>query len=382
MSNNLNPSLTIGIEEEYLLVDQKTRSLAADPPAALMEDCEKELGGQVTSEFLRSQIEIGTPVCGSIKEARQSLGALRHCVSTHAGNYGLAIIAASTHPFSKWEEQVTTPKERYEELARDMQGAVRRMLICGMHVHVAIEDEDLRIDVMNQVSYFLPHLLALSASSPFWQGQNMGLKSYRLSVFDGMPRTGLPDMFDSFSEYQRLVDQMIASEVIEDATKLWWDIRPSARFPTLEMRIADVCTRLDDAITVAALYQCLVRMLVRLRRRNQRWRIYPRTLLRENRWLAQRYGAGGALIDLGRGGRRPLVELMDEILELVAEDAEALDCVDEVARARDITLSGTSADRQLERFAAERADGKSPEEAFIGVVDMLLEETLVGTEDS
>ena len=210
----------------------------------------------------------------------------------------------------------------------------------------------------------------------------MGLKSYRLSVFDGMPRTGLPDMFNSFGEYQRLVDQMVASEVIEDATMLWWDLRPSARFPTLEMRITDVCTRLDDAITVAALYQCLVRMMVRLRRRNQRWRIYPRTLLRENRWRAKRYGAGGALIDLGRGGRRPLAELIEEILELIAEDAEALDCVEEVARARDITLSGTSADRQLTRFAAERADGKSTEEAFIGVVDMLLEETLEGIEDS
>lgn len=379
MSDNLNPSLTIGIEEEYLLVDRETRGLAANPPAELMADCEKELGSQVTPEFLKSQIEIGTPVCASVKEANEALINLRRSVSKHAANYGLAIIAASTHPFSKWEEQVTTPKERYEDLARDLQGAVRRMLICGMHVHVAIEDPDLRIDVMNQVSYFLPHLLALSTSSPFWQGQNMGLKSYRLSVFDGMPRTGLPDMFNSFNEYQRLLDQMIASEVIEDATKLWWDVRPSARFPTLEMRVPDVCTRLEDAVTVAALYQCLVRMMVRLRRRNQRWRIYPRTLLRENRWLAQRYGTGGALMDLGYAKCRPLVELIEEILELVAEDAEALDCVEEVRRAGDIARRGTSADRQLERFAAEIADGKSSEEAFVGVVDFLLEETLVGT---
>lgn len=370
--------LTIGIEEEYLLVDPETRQVAVSPPEALLKDCQAELGPQVTAEFLRSQIEVGTPVCASIKEADAALQHLRHSVAKHASNHGLALMAASTHPFSKWQEQLHTPKKRYRELARDMQGTVRRMLICGMHVHVAIDDPEIRIDVLNQVSYFLPHLLALSTSSPFWQGQNMGLKCFRLTVFDGMPRTGLPDMFGSASDYERLLERMVDCDVIEDATKLWWDVRPSARFPTLEMRVTDICTRYRDAIAIAALYQCLIRMLIRLRLRNQRWRLYPRTLVQENRWLAQRYGTDGELIDLGRSIRLPLADLIEEILELVAEDAEALDCVEEIQDALTIAREGTSADRQLGCFSKAKADGATDTEALSRVVDQLVAETLEG----
>ena len=250
------PSFTIGIEEEYLLVDRDTRNLAVDPPVELMRAYEDRLGSRVTAEFLRSQVEVGTSVCKSLGQARTELGELRSIVAEVAGRFDLAPIAASTHPFADWHVQRRTEKERYSALERDLQSVARRLLICGMHVHVCIEDEDVRIDLMNQVSYFLPHLLALSTSSPFWQGENTGLMSYRVTVFDALPRTGLPDPFDSYGQYERFVGRLVNAGLIEDASKIWWDVRPSAKFPTLEMRSTDICTRLDDAITIAAMYAC------------------------------------------------------------------------------------------------------------------------------
>src|SRR5690606_26994335 len=217
---------------------------------------------------------------------------LRRTIATAAAKHGLAPIAASTHPFAEWSQQRNTDKERYNTLARTMQVVARRMLICGMHVHLGIEDEALRFDLFGQLPYFLPHLLALSTSSPFWRGEPTGLRSYRLAVFNEMPRTGLPPAFASAEEYARTLDTLVRAGEIADGTKIWWDLRPSARFPTLEMRITDVCTRLDDGIAIAALYRCIARMLVRLRRRNQRWRHYSNFLIDENRWLAQRFGPG------------------------------------------------------------------------------------------
>ena len=299
------PSFTIGIEEEYFLVSRQSRDIVAEPPDGMMEDCLGLLEGQVGPEFLRSQIEVGTRVCSSLAEARTDLARLRATVAAVADRHGLAPLAASTHPFAQWDAQKPTDKERYSLLAQDLQGVGRRLVICGMHVHVGIEDEEQRIDLMNQVAYFLPHLLALSTSSPFWRGRDTGLKSYRISVFNELPRTGLPEYFDSWGEYQRQVNRLVRAGLIEDASKLWWDIRPSARFPTLEMRITDVCTRLDDAIAIAAIFRCLLRMLYRLRRRNQRWRIYPRMLVDENRWRAQRYGLDAGLVDFGRGAVVP-----------------------------------------------------------------------------
>src|SRR5688500_1827172 len=246
------PSFTIGIEEEYLLVNQESRDLAPEPPAALLAKCEEALKGQVSPEFLRSQIEVGTRVCNSMQEARNELVKLRTTVATIAGEFGLAPIAASTHPFAKWASQQHTDKERYNVLAQDLQQVARRLVICGMHVHVGIEDDDLRIDLLGQAAYFLPHLLALSTSSPFWQGNRTGLKSYRLSVFDELPRTGLPHQFGSYSEYTRTIDLLVSAGLIEDATKIWWDLRLSARFPTLEMRITDVCPLIADGIANAA----------------------------------------------------------------------------------------------------------------------------------
>jgi carboxylate-amine ligase len=369
------PAFTIGIEEEYLLIDPESRDLVRDPPDRLMSELEEILGPQVGHEFLRAQVEVGTKVSSTVAEVRQDLVRLRRGLQHVVERNGLAYIAASTHPFARWSEQQVTDKDRYQMLARDLQVVVRRLVICGMHVHVGIEDPDLRIDLMNQVSYFLPHLLALSTSSPFWHGVDTGLKSYRMSVFYSLPRTGPPEHFSSWGEYQRHVNALVDAGLIEDATRLWWDIRPSARYPTIEMRIADINTRVDDGITVAALYLSLLGMLFRRRQENQRWRTYLNMLVQENTWRAQRYGVEGTLADFGRGRLVPFVDLVDEIIELVRPDAEEFGCVAEVEHARDIARDGTSADRQRSRYQESLAAGASEREAMEAVVDGLIVDT-------
>lgn len=371
-----DPPLTIGIEEEYLIVDRESRNLASDPPEEMMAALEKQIAGKVAPEFLKAQVEVETGVHKTIAGARNDLAELRQAVASVADRFDLAPIAAATHPFAHWGDQHHVDKERYNALARDLQATARRLLICGMHVHIGIDDDDLRIDLMNQASYFLPHLLALSASSPFWQGHETGLMSYRTTVFDGLPRTGLPERFTSYSEYKRLVDAMVGAGVVEDATRIWWDLRLSARFPTIEMRSTDICTSLDDALAIAALFQCLVSMLVRLRKDNQRWRTYPMSLVNENRWLAQRYGTTRGLVDLGKGAVVPYADLIDEILDLVAEDADRLGCSAEVAHARKIVERGSSAAWQLEAFRQATENGASREDALKAVVDMLVERTV------
>jgi carboxylate-amine ligase len=364
--------------KEYLLVDRDTRDLAPNPPRDIVKRCGDLLNGQVNLEFLKSQIEVETRVSKNVREAGEDLRHLRKTVAAVAAEDNLAPIAVPTHPFAKWTRQKHTEQERYDVLARDFAGVGRRLVICGMHVHVGIEDEDLRIDLMNQMTYFLPHLLALSTSSPFWTGEDMGMMSYRLAVWDSLPRTGLPDRFDSWGEYQRLVAQIVNAGLIEDGTKIWWDIRPSARYPTLEMRIADMCTRLDDALSIAALYQCLLSMLYRLRATNQRWRIYPPSLIQENRWRAQRYGVYGGLVDFGLGEVVPFPDLLEELLNLVAEDAEMLDWELEIENTREIALRGTSAHRQLALYNEAIKSGADKQEALVQVVDALIIETVSG----
>jgi carboxylate-amine ligase len=378
MTADKGPAFTIGIEEEYLLIDPETRDLAADPPVSILEECTQRVGDRVTPEFLRSQIEVGTKVCNSIAEVTDDLRALRRCIRDVAEEHELAMIASSTHPAADWDVQMHTDRERYNILAQDMQTVARRLLICGMHVHVGIEDDDLRIDLMNQIGYFLPHLLMLSTSAPFWRGRDTGLKSYRMAVWNEMPRTGLPPRLESYGEYRRLVNAFINAGVIEDATKLWWDLRPSDRFPTLEMRMTDICTRMEDTICVAALYRCLLRMLWRLRCNNQRWRIYDRVMLAENRWRAQRYGFDEGLIDFGKGEVVPFADLFEEIVELVREDAEFFDCVAEVEHGRTILERGTSAHKQIALWQEARRAGKDGPSALRDVVDMLVEETAHG----
>jgi carboxylate-amine ligase len=369
------PAFSIGVEEEYLLVHPETRDLETDPPEALLGACQEALGDRVSPEFMRCQIEVGTPVCATLAEARQEVSRLRRTVSDVARAHDLEIIAASTHPFATWLPQKTTHRQRYEQLAVDIGTPARRLLICAMHVHVGIEDANLRIDLMNQMRYFLPHLLALSTSSPFWQGEKTGLKSYRLAVFSEMPRTGMPEEYETWGEYQQHLDALIDCGVIEDGTKLWWDIRPSARFPTLEMRVSDICTRIDDTMAIVALYVCLLRMLWRLKRMNTRWRRYKNLLINENRWRAMRYGVDGGLVDFGRGEMVDYPILLEEILDLVAEDAEALDCVAEVEHARHILENGTSAHNQLRVFDEAIAAGMDKDEALRRVVDWLIQET-------
>lgn len=369
------PSFRLGIEEEYLLVDRKTRDLAHKRPDAFMTALEARLGDAVKPEFLTSQVELVTAPCNDIAAARADLKRLRRAAAEVAAEFGLAIVAAATHPFAGHETSTPTDKERYKILARDLQGVGRRLLICGMHVHCGLEDDELRIDLMSQIAYFLPHILALSTSSPFWRGEDTGLKSYRIAVFDELPRTGIPEQFDSWGEYQRHVDILVRTGLIDDASKLWWDVRPSARFPTLEMRITDVPTLVEDTLTIAAIYVCLLRMLWRLKRANQRWRRYAAMLIGENRWRAQRYGIDEGLVDFGKGTITPYADLLAEIVELVREDSAALGCAAEVARAPEILKRGTSAHRQRRVFEAALAKGAERPEALMAVVDSLIAET-------
>ncbi|PIE09941.1 MAG: carboxylate-amine ligase [Rhodobacterales bacterium] len=367
------PEFSIGIEEEYLLVDLETLKLA-DGSEALIAECNAELGGHVSPEYLKCQIEIGTRPCQTIGEARDDLKRLRSGIKRVAERHGVTPIAASCHPFANWKEQRHTDKSRYNELRHALGGVVRRMLICGMHVHVGLGDNALRADLLGQMSYFLPHLLALSCSSPYWMGEDTGLASYRISVFDNLPRTGLPPMFNSWEEYERSVAALVDLGVIEDASKIWWDLRPSANYPTLESRICDVQPRLEHALTLAAITRCIARMLWRLRSKNQRWRRYDPFLINENRWRAQRYGVSEGLIDFGRGEIVPMTELMEELIGLVAEDAEVLGCLPELENVHEIIAGGTSSDRQRAVARAACDSGADRETQTRAVVAHLIEE--------
>jgi len=372
------PPFTVGIEEEYLLVNRATGDLENDPPPELLLECTEQGGGQISPEFLRCQIEVGTRVCRTMAEAREDLARLRSIIVTVSSRFGLAPIAASTHPFGRVQSQKYTDKERYFALAREMQATARRMVICGMHVHVGIDDDEMRIDLMNQMSYFLPHLLAMSCSSPFWEGEQTGLKSFRLTVFNSLPRTGLPERFASYGEFRRHVDTLIRNELIQDLSKIWWDIRPSSRYPTLETRIMDCCTSIDDAICLAAINVSLLRMFYRLRCANQRWRSYPNLLIAENRWRAMRYSYDEKLLDLAKGELVDFRQLLEELIALVRVDAEALGCLQEVEHGRKLIERGTSAHRQVAIYEAARGRGASEREALKAVVDWLIKETAAG----
>jgi len=373
--NSPEPPFTVGIEEEYLLVDLDTRDVNENPPAELLEECTERGGGRINPQFLRSQLEVSTRVCHSVAEVRADLARLRGIIVDAGRPYGLAPIAASTHPFAHATRQMPTEKEQFFALAREMQAAARRLMVCGMHVHVGIDDDDLRVDLMNQLSYFVPHLLALSCSSPFWEGERTGLMSFRLNLFSSLPRTGLPERFSSYSELRRHLDMLIRNGVIENTDKMWWDVRPNPRYPTLEMRVMDCCTSLDDSTCLAALVACLARRLYRLRRCNQSWRWYKNVLIAENRWRAMRYSFDEQFLDLARGELVPFRQIAQELTELVREDAEALGCVREVEFIHTIMERGTSAHRQIRTYEGARAAGASGREALLAVVDFLVRET-------
>jgi len=361
--------LTIGIEEEYQIIDPDSRELTSYIQEFL-EQGRIVLRDQVKPEFMQSQVEVGSYVCRNIKEARQEVIRLRSMVAEVAQKNGRKIVAAGTHPFSKWVEQDITQNPRYMTLIADMKDLARRLLIFGMHVHIGIPNDALRMDVMNQVRYFLPHILTLSTSSPFWHGRNTGLKSYRSVVFEDLPRTGIPDYFNSFDAYQRFVNTLVKTRCIEEPTKIWWDVRPHSKFPTLEFRVCDCITRIDDVIAVAALIQAVVAKLIQLRLNNVTWRIYRRELIAENKWRAIRDGIEGELIDFGKEEAVPLRLLMTELLDLVADVAEQLGTQEELAHIHTILRRGTSAEQQL---AIYQETG-----SLEAVVDMLADATVEG----
>lgn len=372
----MSEGLSIGIEEEYLLVDPETRALASRQPAGFMARCQEILPGRVTYEFLQSQVEIGTNVCGTVAEARSELLELREAVASCAKEFDTVMIAASTHPWSLWSDQAVVDMERYRIMGVEHASIARRMAICGMHVHAGIEDRNKRVELMGQVSYFMPHLLALSTSSPFWEGLDTGLKAIRPTIAGNLPRSGLPEQFDSWSDWADLLDDLSSTGMVNDPSKIWWDLRPSVRHPTLEIRICDVCTRVEDGLAIAALYQSILAFLCHLRENNQGWRQYRRILIGENKWRAQRYGIDAELGDFGRRQTVPLVDLIDELIEMIRPHAEALDCVAEVEHAAVIARRGTSADHQLRIYREALADGKDDHAAQVAVVDWLASESV------
>ncbi len=373
----LDETLSIGIEEEYLLVDAETRALAARPPAGFMEECKAALGPRVMHEFLQSQVEIGTSVCANISEARAELLELREGVAATAKRHGMRMIASSTHPWAHWSEQEPVDMERYRILGAEHRTLARRMAICGMHVHAGIKDKNLRVDLMSQVSYFMPHLLALSGSSPFWEGTDTGLKSFRPIIIGDLPRSGFPEVFDNWNDWTDMLDDLAATGMVSDPSKIWWDIRPSGKHPTLEIRVCDICTWAEDGLTIAALYQSILAYLCHLRHNNERRRHYRRILLAENKWRAQRYGVEAEMGDFGKGVVVPFAELTDELVELLRPFAEKLDCVAEVENASVIARRGSSADHQLRVYNRALKSGANDHTAQIAVVDWLVEQSSV-----
>ena len=370
----MDASYRFGIEEEYFLADAVTRGTPRRAVKAFHDAVHARLP-QVERELLQSQIEVATPPSISFGEAQETLSGLRAGLAQIGRQHGLLVLAAGTHPIARWSRQSHTEADRYEGIMRELRMVGRRSVICGMHVHVEIPRPEARVDLMNRLLPFMPLLLALSASSPFWQGRATGLAGYRLSAFGEMPRTGLPDLFAGSDDFKRYVTIMTRVGAIADASFLWWALRPSIRYPTLELRVADSCTRLRDTIAIAALYRCLVRLMDRTPDLNRGLTGGSRALAAENLWRAQRYGVRASLIDEKSGSATPLAAYLDATLRLVAEDAEALGCRGEVEASRVIATEGTSADRQLATFAEARGRGLSERDALGAVVDWLAEAT-------
>jgi carboxylate-amine ligase len=377
------PSLTIGIEEEYQIIDPETRELKSfitqfmESKEGAMEVKKGELKAGVKPELHASMVELGTPVCHNVAELKAALFAQRAAIHDLAAQRGLQIAAASTHPFSHWLGQEISPYERYTKTVEDHQVIAQRMLIFGMHVHVGVEDRDFAIDCMNTVRYTLPHILALTTSSPFWSGRHTGLKSYRSIVFEDLPRTGLPETFPSWAAFERFVQRLVNTGCIADGSKIWWDVRPHYAFPTLEFRVPDICTRAEEAVAVAALLQAIVAWMWDLRRRNMTFRTYRRDLIEENKLRALRDGLDGQMIDFGKEEEVATRQLVRELLTLVDEQIDALGSRDEVEVIYRILEEGTSADRQVRVYQAHGGDANH-EEALRAVVDHLVRETAEG----
>jgi len=360
--------LTIGIEEEFQIVDQE-RQLRAHIDQ-LMASLAEALGDQLKAEMMQSVVEVSTNVCANVDEARAEIVRLRSALAGALQPAGLRIASAGTHPFSHWQDQQVTERERYKILEEELQDVIRELLIFGLHVHVGISDPQRRIEVMNEARYFLPHLLALSTSSPFWLGRATGLKSYRSVIWSRFPRTGIPPEFASLGEFNGYVDLLVKTRSIDDGKKIWWDVRPHAFFPTLEFRICDATTRVDETICLAALIQAICAKLLRLRERNLGFRKYMPGLINENKWRAIRHGIDGSLIDFGKQTEVPFRALALELLEFVDDVVDDLGSRSAVEYVHTILRDGTSADRQL-RIYQETGH-------LHAVVDYVAAETMAG----
>lgn len=364
------PSLTIGIEEEYQIIDPQTRELRSYI-TEILEEGRLILLEQVKPELHQSMVEVGSAVCQTPAELRNELIRLRRTIIELAGKNGLKIVAAGTHPFSSWLTQDITPLDRYIGVKQDMQDLAQQLLIFGTHVHIGIEDREFRIDAMNVVRYLLPHMLCLSSSSPFWMGRNTGLKSYRSIIFRNFPRSGIPRVFESWADFSYLLDTLVVTNTIPDASKIWWDVRPNGSYPTLEFRICDVCTRVDEAVCIAAIFQAIVAKLWKLRRDNMTFRVYPFDLIEENKWRAVRYGLDGKLIDFGKQEEVPARDLIREMIEwFIGDVVDELGSRQEVEYAYRILQEGSSADRQLATYQRTGS--------LQAVVDQLIQETSEG----
>jgi glutamate---cysteine ligase / carboxylate-amine ligase len=367
------PSLTLGIEEEYQIIDPATRELKSYITEILAGD--HMILDEVKPELHQSMVEIGSKVCRTPSELRGELVRLRGLVMDLAARNGLVIAAAGTHPFSSWMTQEITPLERYAGVKEDLQDLAQQLLIFGTHIHVGIEDKDFLIDAMNVARYLLPHVLCLSTSSPFWQARRTGLKSYRSIVFRNFPRTGVPPIMRSHGDYDELLDSLVKTRCVPDGSKIWWDVRPHHAYPTLEFRVCDVCTRVEEAVCIAAILQAIVGKIWKLRRDNLTFRVYPTAMIEENKWRAVRFGLDGKLIDFGKEQELPARELISEMLQWFVDDVvDELGSRREVEYAFEIMRNGTSADRQLavfdrtndlkavvDRVIAETAEGVRPE---------------------
>jgi glutamate---cysteine ligase / carboxylate-amine ligase len=367
MSGNTPPSLSIGIEEEYQTVDPVTRDLKSHIHAEIVEKGKMLLAERVKPEMHQSVVEIGTGVCKNIQEAKEEIRDIRRQIIGLARQNNLRLAAGGTHPFAQWREQEIYPDDRYKTIVEDLKMVARANLIFGLHVHIGVEDRETAIQLMNSARYFLPHLLALSANSPFWLGMDTGLRSYRCKVFDKFPRTNIPDVYQSWSEFDDYVQLLINTGCIDNAKKIWWDIRPHPHFPTLEFRVCDMPMRLEESIAIAALCQAIIAKLYKLHEKNLSFRQYSRALIMENKWRAARYGLDGNMIDFGKQCEVPARKLVEEILEFVADVSVELGSREEIGYVRQILEHGNGADRQLCVFH-ETGDLKQ-------VVDYMIEET-------
>ncbi len=361
---------TLGIEEEYMVIDPETRELVSHEQK-IVEAAHRHMEDQVKAEMHQAVVEVGTNICNDIHDARNQVTYLRKTMCEIARDLGFSIGAAGTHPFSEWKKQLITPKPRYHQIINELQDTARSNLIFGLHVHVGIEDKSMAVHIVNQFRYFLPHIYALSTNSPFWEGRNTGFKSFRSKIFDKFPRTGIPPLFESHSEYENYVNLLIKTGCIDNAKKIWWDIRVHPFFPTIEVRICDVPLTIDETITIAALIQALAFKLFKLRSQNLNFATYKRDLINENKWRASRYGIDGKLIDFGKENEVNTLILIHELLDFVDDVVDELGSRNEIERTYQMLENGTGADRQL-RVYEETKD-------FKNVVDYIISETLSGT---